>query len=97
MFLVFVEFVKGSPQNPAHRSMLRFLCLLQEKGQYDVAARHGVGPWKQGLLCAVLAAAGCVGHFRGFSLPVTTFQCGTAGSIPWPCVCGPRQEFAQGP
>lgn len=29
---------------------------LQDRGQYDVAARHGVSPWKQGILCALLAA-----------------------------------------
>ena len=28
----------------------------QERGQYDAAARHGVAPLKQGLLCALLAA-----------------------------------------
>ena len=37
-------------------SWFRPSCLTQDKGHYDVAARHGVGPWKQGLLCAVLAA-----------------------------------------
>ena len=28
----------------------------QDMGKYDVAARHGVAPWKQGMLCGLLAA-----------------------------------------
>ena len=43
----------------------------QEQGLYDVAARHGVGPWKQGLLCGLLAAWDIFVDSHTFDTPPT--------------------------
>jgi len=56
----------------------------QERGQYDAAARHGVAPWKQGLLCALLAAWDIFVNSHTLEAP----------SEPSPQGAG--QEFAQG-
>ena len=55
IFFIFISLIIFYSYLCISQSMHSLPLRYQDMGKYDVAARHGVAPWKQGMLCGLLA------------------------------------------